>query len=108
MLYLDGEFLDRDTGGKGEVDRAIGDEIVLAQHDASAARASIKTAEAELELIALRRQEAEARLAAANDAIAAAGQQLLHASALCESAGASARMAEATAIARRKAELEVR
>jgi hypothetical protein len=91
-----------------EIDRALGDELALAELDASASRAAIKTGEAELELLALRKQECEKRIAAANEAIAVAGQQLLHANALCEKAGASARMAEAHAIARRKAELKVR
>lgn len=91
-----------------EVERAVGDDIALAQLEVSAARASIKTIEAEIELVTLRRREAEARIESASDGIAAAGQQLLHASALCDTAGATARAAQAQAIARRKAELKVR
>jgi hypothetical protein len=91
-----------------EIDRAIGDQIALTQLEASAARAQIKTIKAELELLGVRKQQAGARLAAAEEGIAVAGQQLIHASALCDTAGASARMAEAHAKARRKAELEIR
>jgi hypothetical protein len=90
-----------------EIDKALGDQIVLTQLEANAARAQIKTIKAEIELLAISEQEASARIASASDGIAVSGQQLIHASALCDTAGASARMAEAHAIAKRKAELEV-
>lgn len=97
--------------GKGvserEIDASYGDKIAIAELEGNSARASIKTIKAELELIGVLKQEATARVASANEGIAVAGQQLLTASALCDKAGASARMAEAQAIAKRKAELNV-
>lgn len=91
-----------------EIERSLGDEMALAQLEASMARASLKTIRAELEMLNQRKQLSQAKIATAQEGVAAAGQQLLHASALCDTAGAEARMAEAHAIARRKAELQVR
>lgn len=91
-----------------EIDNAIGDDLALAQLDATTARSTIKTLEAELELIGQRRQEANRRIAAANERKSVASQELLTARTLCDKAGAAARAAEAHAVAKRKAELKVR
>jgi len=91
-----------------ELTDSYGDKLALAELEANSARSSIKTIRAEIELIGIMKQEAQTRVKSASDGIAVAGQQLLTASALCDKAGASARMAEATAIAKRKAELEIR
>jgi chromosome segregation ATPase len=91
-----------------EIDKALGESIALTQLEASSARAQIKTIKTALELLEVRKQEASARINSATEGIAVAGSQLLHASALCDTAGASARMAEAHSMAKRRAELEVR
>jgi hypothetical protein len=93
---------------EAEIDRALGDQIALAELERNAARASLKTLKAEIELVSARKQESQARIITAEQRMSAAGQQLLHASALCDTAGAAAREAQAHAIARRKAELNVR
>jgi hypothetical protein len=91
-----------------EVGRAIGGDEVLAELRLEKARATAQTLRARIALLHLQEAACRNRISSAGAAIDTAGQQLLFGKALAEQALAAGKIAEARAIAGRKAELDAR
>jgi hypothetical protein len=105
-LRLRAEQLRRKGLSSVEIDRAVGVDLILAECDVRCAKSGLKTLEADIELLDLELQASKGRLEAASRAYDLAGQRLLLATALADSAASEGQSAEARALAAQKEEFE--
>lgn len=92
----------------GELGRAIGSDLAIAELAVSEARAAVATATEEIALLEIQARASREHMTGATIASEISGETLLLARALAEQALAAAHMAEARALAGRQAELDAR